>query len=84
LRETWRKPAEQALCERYLQRLAPRLLGLAQLSLADRERLEQMASAYAQEVAQYFHLYPAVANQQRMTALRVEARLRDAVMRPEN
>jgi hypothetical protein len=84
LRETWRKPAEQALCERYLQRLAPRLLGLAQLSLADRERLEQMASAYAPEVAQYFHLYPAVANQQHMTALRVEARLRDAVMRPEN
>ncbi|MEN9423519.1 MAG: hypothetical protein RL122_902 [Pseudomonadota bacterium] len=80
LRETWRKPAEQDLCDRYLQRLAPRLLGLARLSLADRARVEQMASHYAQEVAAHFHLYPAIADPQRMTALRVEARLRDAVL----
>lgn len=82
LRETWNKPAEQALCERYLQRLAPRLLVLQGLSLASRDRVEQMASHYAQEVAMSFHLYPAVADPQRMTALRVEARLRDACLKP--
>lgn len=80
LHETWEKPAEQALCDRYLQRLAPRLLVLQDLSLDSRDRVEQMASHYAQEVAAHFHLYPAVADAQRMTALRVEARLRDACL----
>ncbi|SEA08607.1 hypothetical protein SAMN05660964_00868 [Thiothrix caldifontis] len=78
LRETWGKVAENALCTRYLQRIAPRLLTLQALSLESRDRVEQMASRYAQEVAAHFHLYPAVADKQRMTALRVEARLRSA------
>ena len=81
LRETWDNPAEQALCERYLQRLSPHLLMLQGLSLESRDRVEQMASQYAQEVAASFHLYPAVADPQRMTALRVEARLRDACLK---
>lgn len=81
LRETWAKAAEQDLCARYLQRLAPRLLTLQALSLESRERVEQLASRYAQEVAAHFHLYPAIANPQRMTALRVEARLRSACLR---
>ena len=78
LREDWRSAADQALCARYLQRLSPRLLVLQHLSHAARDRLEQMACHYALEVADYFHLYPAIADQQRITALRVEARLREA------
>ena len=80
VREAWRNQAEQALCERYLQRLSPRLLMLQCLPLESRDRVEQMASKYAIEVAGYFHLYPAVADEQRMTALRVEARLRSACL----
>ena len=80
LRETWAKVAEQDLCARYLQRLAPRLLTLQALSLESRDRVEQLASRYAQEVAAHFHLYPAIADTQRMTALRVEARLRSACL----
>jgi hypothetical protein len=78
LREVWHSKAEEALCERYLQRLSPRLLMLQCLSLESRDRVEQMASKYALEVDANFHLYPAVADRQRMTALRVEARLRRA------
>lgn len=80
VRDTWDKTAEQDLCHRYLQRIAPRLLTLQALSLESRDRVEQMASGYAQEVAAHFHLYPAVADAQRMTALRVEARLRSACL----
>lgn len=78
LREDWDNPVAQDLCDRYLQRLAPQLLVLQGLSHAGRDRLEQMASHHVIEVDRYFHLYPAVADPQRMTALRVEARLRMA------
>lgn len=78
LREDWEKPAEQDLCARYLTRLAPQLLVLQNLSHSGRDRLEQMASRHVIELDQYFHLYPTVADPQRMTAFRVEARLRMA------
>lgn len=80
LREDWKSATEQALCHRYLQRLSPRLLVLQHLSHAARDRLEQMACHYALDVADYFHLYPDIADQQRMTALRVEARLRSSLL----
>ncbi len=80
LREDWENPQAQDLCQRYLQRLAPQLLVLERLSREGRKRLEHLASPYAQEVDRYFHLYPDVADQQHITALRVEARLRAAVL----
>lgn len=83
LREDWESPAEQALCERYLQRLAPQLLVLQGLSLSGRERVERMASQQVIEMDSHFHLYPAVADPQRMTAWRVEARLRKALVKDE-
>lgn len=78
LREDWNDAAAQDVCARYLQRLAPQLLVLQGLSHAGRDRLEQMAYRHVTELDQYFHLYPAVADPQRMTAFRVEARLRAA------
>lgn len=81
LREDWDNPLEQELCGRYLQRLAPQLLVLQGLSHAGRDRLEQMASQHVIEMDRFHHLYPAVADQPRMTAWRVEARLRVACER---
>lgn len=81
LREDWDSQMAQDLCARYLQRLAPQLLVLQGLSHAGRDRLEQMASQYVIEMDRFYHLYPAVADQPRMTAWRVEARLRVACER---
>lgn len=78
LREDWPNNTAQDLCDRYLQRLAPQLLVLQGLSHSARDRLEQMASQHVVEMDRCFHLYPAVADPQRMTAWRVEARLRVA------
>ena len=76
VREDWAATAEQELCQRYLLRKAPRLLMLQGLSTTERERLEIAAKAHAAEVDQYFPFYPAVNDPQRMSAIRVEARLR--------
>ena len=64
------------MCQRYLSRKAPRLLMLQGLSEHDRERMEIAAKSHVMEVDQYFPLYPEVNDQQRMSAIRVEARLR--------
>ena len=74
--EDWQDQAQHDLCQRYLLRKAPRLLMLQGLSHEERERLEMAARQYAVEVDQYFPLYPEVNDQQRMSAIRVEARLR--------
>ncbi len=76
VREDWQDPVQHDLCQRYLSRKAPRLLMLQGLSHDERERLEIAARQYAVEVDQYFPLYPEVNDRQRMSAIRVEARLR--------
>lgn len=76
VREDWQDQAHHDLCQRYLSRKAPRLLMLQGLSHDERERLEIAAKLHASEVDQYFSLYPDVNDHQRMSAIRVEARLR--------
>ena len=76
VREDWQEEAEHDLCQRYLLRKAPRLLMLQDLSKHDRERLEIAAKRHVIEVDQYFPLYPEVIDHGRMSAIRVEARLR--------
>ncbi len=76
VREDWQEEVEHDLCQRYLLRKAPRLLMLHGLSQSDRERLEIAALGHAIEVDQYFPLYPEVVDERRMSAVRVEARLR--------
>lgn len=84
VREDWQDEAHHDLCQRYLARKSPRLLMLHGLSHGDRERLEIAARPHAIEVDRYFPLYPAVNNGQRMSAMRVEARLkRDAPPTPQ-
>ncbi len=78
VRDDWQHQAEQDLCQRYLQRLAPRLLMLQGLAHDDRAQLENAAKEYAMEVDDYFPLYPEVIDQRQMAAIRVEARLRRA------
>lgn len=78
VKENWEDEADQLLCNRYIERLAPRLLMLHGLHKDDRQRLEVAAKDNALEVDRYFHLYPEVADEKLMSAMRVEARLRNA------
>ena len=76
VREDWEHAEDSDLCQRYLQRKSPRLLMLQGIPHADRERMEIAAKEYALEVDDYFPLYPEVNDEHRMSAIRVEARLR--------
>ena len=76
VREDWGKEEDQRLCQRYIERQAPRLLMLHGLEHEDRLRLEGYARQNALEVERFFHLYPAVADEKVISAIRVEARLR--------
>jgi len=78
VREDWADAAEQDLCERYLQRKAPRLLMLHGLPQEARERMEVAAKKQVFEVEEYYRLYPQVNDERRLKAMRVEARLRRA------
>lgn len=76
VREDWENEEDRRLCERYIERQAPRLLMLHGLSRSDRLRLESYARENALEVERFFRLYPEVADEKLMSAIRVEARLR--------
>jgi hypothetical protein len=78
VREDWQEEQGHDLCQRYLQRQATRLLMLHGLAHEDRLRLEQAARPNVIELARFYALYPEIANQELMTAMRVEARLRGA------
>jgi hypothetical protein len=76
VREDWDSEEGQQLCQRYIERQAPRLLMLHGLEPEDRLRLEEYARQNALEVDSFFGLYPEVADEKLMSAIRVEARLR--------
>lgn len=78
VREDWGSEQQRSLCDRYINRLAPRLLMIHDLPQGVRARLERAACAYALEVEQFFPLYPEVADEGLMNAVRVEAKLRHA------
>ena len=78
IREEWETEAEQRLCDRYISRLAPRLLMLPGLPRPVRQRLETAARQYAFDVERFHHLYPEVVDEEFISAARVEARLRRA------
>lgn len=79
VREDWNDEATHQLCQRYLQRQSTRLLMLHGLTHGDRQRMEQAAKAHATEVQRFYPLYPEVADEKLMNAIRVEARLKNAV-----
>lgn len=76
VREDWPEPSSQQLCERYIDRQAPRLLMLHGMASSVRDRLENSCKPYAIEVARFCNLYPETINTDLMNSLRVEARLR--------
>lgn len=76
IREDWGDPADHDLCQRYIRRQSTRLLMLHNLRYEDRLRLEMAARDHVLEVERFFPLYPAVADENLMNAIRVEARLR--------
>lgn len=78
IREDWADAHQHQLCERYIRRLAPRLLMLQSLPDGVRRRLEEAARDYVFDVERFFPLYPAVIDDTLLTAARVEARLRHA------
>ncbi len=78
IRENWNSEHRQQLCDRYIRRLAPRLLMVQGLPQSVRRRLEQAARDYVFEVDRFFPLYPEVVDRNLLTAARVEARLRRA------
>jgi hypothetical protein len=78
VREDWDDEQQQQVCERYIHRLAPRLLMMQGLSPSVRHRLEQCACEYVFDVERFYPLYPEVVDNSRLNAARVEARLRRA------
>lgn len=76
--EVWKEEADHDLCQRYILRQAPRLLMLHGLEHDNRLRLEQAAKAHALEVERFCGIYPEVADEKLMNAIRVEAQLRRA------
>jgi hypothetical protein len=78
IREDWQNEAKQQLCDRYIRRLAPRLLMMHGLSEPVRQRLERAARPYVFDVERFYPLYPEVVDNGLLTAARVEARVRRA------
>ena len=76
VREDWQEEFQHQLCQRYLERQAPRLLMLHWLTYEERKRLELAAKTNVVEVQRFYPLYPDVADKKLMNAMRVEARLR--------
>jgi hypothetical protein len=76
VREDWESEEDRRLCQRYIERQAPRLLMLHGLQHEERLRLEGYARENAMEVERFFSLYPEVADDELMSAICVEARLR--------
>lgn len=76
IREDWEDDEDRELCQRYIKRQSTRLLMLHNMSHEDRLRLEFAAREHIFEVERFFHLYPVIADEKLMNALRVQARLR--------
>lgn len=76
--QDWQSEEDTSLCQRYIERQAPRLLMLHGLSTAERSRLEQCSKPNAMEVARFHKLYPDIIDTDLINTLRVQARIRAA------
>jgi hypothetical protein len=76
IREDWEDAEDSELCQRYLKRQSARLLMLHNLKHEDRLRMEVAAKDHIFEVERLYKLYPEIADEKQMNAMRVEARLR--------
>jgi hypothetical protein len=78
IQEHWAGEEQQQLCDRYIERLAPRLLMLDGLPQPVRRRLERAARRYAFDIERFHALYPEVLDEELIAAARVEAQFRRA------
>ena len=78
IREDWGDEQRQELCDRYIRRLAPRLLMVQGIPRAVRQRLERAARDHVFDVERFHLLYPEVVERSLLNAARVEATLRRA------
>lgn len=78
IREDWADEAGQQLCDRYIERMAPRLLMVHGLPRSVRQRLEQAACNFVFDVERFYPLYPEVIDKGILDAARIEAQLRRA------
>ena len=76
LREDWPEEEQRQLCQRYVNRLAPRLLTLPDLPRETRRRLEIAACKHVFDVERFHAVYPEEVEDGLLKAARVEARLR--------
>jgi hypothetical protein len=76
LREDWPDEEQRQLYERYVDRLAPRLLMLPDLPRETRRRLEIAACNHVFDVERFHAVYPEVVENGLLKTARVEARLR--------
>ena len=76
IKEKWEDEAEHHLCQRYINRQAPRLLMLHDLSHDNRIRLESSAKENAIEVDRFHQLYPSIADKDLINSILVEAKIR--------
>ena len=74
--EHWPDEVSHELCQRYIARQSPRLLMLHELEHENRLRLEKSARANVLEVERFHAVYPDIADNELMSTMRVEARLR--------
>jgi hypothetical protein len=74
----WASDEGTSLYTRYIERQAPRLLMLQGLPSAVRQTLEQASRPNAVEVARFYKLYPEIIDTDLISALRVQARIREA------
>jgi len=78
VKQDWQSDEDTALCARYIERQAPRLLMLHGLPDEVRRRLEQASRTNAMEVARFHKVYPEIIDTELISALRVQARIRAA------
>ena len=82
INEKWQLEDDHHLCQLYIRRMAPRLLTLQSLAHDNRQRLEQACRENALDVERFHAIYPEFIDQDLLTALRVEARLRRSAHGP--
>lgn len=76
--QEWQSDEDSSLCQRYIERQAPRLLMLHGLPTEQRSSLEQSSKTNAMEVARFYKLYPDIIDTDLISTFRVQARIRAA------
>lgn len=75
LQEQWHNEQQQQLCRDYLNWMSPHLLTLQHISDTTREHLETAAMKRPEITANLFHLIPKIISNDKLTSIRIQAKL---------